>query len=371
MPVPQRWLEKPCQRLIYTPAHFLLPGFIDTHIHGIQGADVMDATTQAMATIALALAKTGTTSFLATTMTADQVDIAKVMLNLAHFHSDNKRAEMLGIHLEGPFIAHQCHGAHPKEKIIPADFRLLQAWHTLSGEKIKMITFAPETLPDPNMEFIQQVESLNIVPAVGHSAASQAQAERAFDRGAAYVTHLFNAMGCQHHRQPGIGLADVPQQTGVVAATLGRQSVTAELIVDHVHLHPTTVNTAFQVKGPDRLLLVTDAMRASCCGDGHFTLGDQAVIVKDNAARLVDGTLAGSVLTMNHALKNFLQITGCSWHDLVKMTSENAAKILDVFDRKGSIEVGKDGDLVVLSGELELVQTLCRGRLIDTPHISQ
>jgi len=331
----------------------LIPGMIDMHVHGAAGADVMDSGIEALQTIASALAAEGTTAFLATTLTETPQRIEDALRSVREYVDLPRKAagaEVLGVHLEGPFLSYKRTGAQRSDMMGPPDMALFKHWQDLSGGLIKLVTIAPE-LPN-GLEFIHYLKEQGIIVSVGHTGASCEQTIAAIEGGSSHATHLFNAMAGMHHRSP-----------GPVTALLLDDRVTAELIVDGIHVHPAIVKLAFQLKGRDRLVLITDAMRAKHLGDGSFELGGQQVTVKDGEARLANGSLAGSVLKMNVAVKNMLSYTGCGLEDAVKMTSENPAKELGIFDRKGSIAEGKDADLVVLDENYQVVLTLCRGRI--------
>lgn len=330
--------------------YHLIPGLIDLHVHGINGHDVMDATPDALTNISQALAKEGTTSFLATTMTASEQDIEKTLLAVRDYKGMQDGATLLGVHLEGPFISPKKAGAQSEVHILLPNIEKIHHWQKLSENAIKLVTLAPE-LP-ASQEFIGYLKKNNIVASIGHSDASYAETIAAMHQGCDYVTHLFNAMRGIHQREPGV----------VTAALL--EDVWTELIVDGVHLHPAIVKLILKMKGMEKMVLVTDAMRATCLHNGVYDLGGQQVIVKENTATLSDGTLAGSVLRMPQAIKNMLQFTGCDLLDAVKMASENPAKVLGIFDKKGSIAIGKDADLVVVDEHFNVVMTICGGRSI-------
>ncbi len=341
-------------RHLQFPAEYhLIPGMIDMHIHGTKGADVMDATAAALDTIRLTLAQTGVTGFLATTMTAGKSEIETALNNVREYHEQVDQppgAEILGLHLEGPFVSAEQAGAHRKELFLSPDQALFERWQNCAGGGIKLVTIAPE-LPQA-LEFIQYLSQQQVIASIGHSNAQFAVAQAAIMAGATHATHLFNAMSGLHHRHP-----------GCVGAILLDSRVIAEIVVDGVHLDPAVVKLAVQMKGIQGLVLVTDAMRAQCLGEGRFELGAQEVIVKDGQVRLADGTIAGSVLTMNQAVKNMLKFTHCTLAELLHLTCINPAKSLQLFANKGSIAVNKDADLVVLDADLEVVMTFCRGRL--------
>lgn len=332
---------------------YVVPGFIDLHIHGVGGADTMDATPEAIKTMTSFLPKEGTTSFLATTMTQSADSIEKALRNVNEYVSKGNpagEAEILGIHLEGPFINVKMPGAQPKQYIIDPDIELFKKWNKLAGDSIKLVTLAPET--EGGLEFVSYLSENNIVASLGHTNATFEEAKEAVSAGATHVTHLFNQMTGLHHRKP-----------GVAGAALLLDQLKMELIVDGIHVNPDMVKLAIHAKGYDGTILITDSMRAKCLKNGTYDLGGQNVQVKDGEARLNDGALAGSILRMADSLKNVSHYTGANLREIVQMASTNPAKQLNVFERKGSIAVGKDADLVILSEDLTVQTTFCRGQL--------
>jgi N-acetylglucosamine-6-phosphate deacetylase len=337
----------------FTEEHALLPGMIDLHIHGAAGADTMDGTRQALETIAKHLPEEGTTSFLATTMTQDTESIEYALKNVAEYRKQANNpgmAEVIGIHLEGPFISPKRAGAQPVEKIIDPDIALFENWQRTAEGAIKLVTMAPER--PGGMKFIHYLAQHGVVASVGHSDATYTEVTEGVRHGLTHATHLFNAMRGLHHREP-----------GVAGAVLFHPELLAELIVDGIHVHPEMVKLAYQQKGRDRLVLITDAMRAKCLGEGTSELGGQEVTVRNGQALLADGTLAGSILKMKDAVVNAMRFIGCSLEDIVQMTAVNPAKQLGIFERKGSISPGKDADIVVLDKQNEVVLTICRGQI--------
>lgn len=333
------------------PANYhLIPGLIDLHIHGANGSDVMDGNHDALLTVSKALASEGVTAFLATTMTASIEKISDVLANVhAFIKTKNQGAKVLGVHLEGPFLSPGKVGAQRADKILAPNIDILKTWQKVSGNLIKLVTLAPEL--ENSVEFIHFLRSQNIVASIGHTDATYDQALAAIDAGCTHVTHLFNAMRGLHQREP-----------GVIAAALLAPHVSTELIADGVHLHPAMIELVLKIK--NNAVLVTDAMRAQCMPDGVYDLGDQHVDVRQGIARLMDGTLAGSTLTMAGALRNLIKFTRCELADAMKLAAENPAKTLDIFARKGSIKVGKDADLVVLNERLEVVLTMVEGEIV-------
>src|SRR3990167_2163919 len=334
--------------------YHLVPGFIDVHVHGANGSDVMDGDFAALETMSHALAKEGTTTFLATTMTATPAAIEEVLLNIHAFmqkQDEVNGARILGVHLEGPFLSPKKVGAQPLAKILTPNIEYIKQWQKKSGNHIKLVTLAPE-LPH-SLELIRFLQTQRIVAAMGHTDATYAESLAAIDAGCSHVTHLFNAMRGLHQREP-----------GVIAAALLAEHVSTELIVDGVHLHPAIVQLILKIKNHEKIVLVTDAMRAKCLADGAYDLGGQAVEVKNSIARLADGTLAGSTLKMFAALRNMMQFTCCDFFSALKFVTENPAKMLNIFSQKGSIAPGKDADLVVLDEQFNVVMTMCAGKIV-------
>ncbi len=331
--------------------YHLIPGMIDMHIHGANGADVMDGDIASLQTICQALPSEGTTSYLATTMSEPISNINNALKNTADFiHSDYTGAEIIGIHLEGPFISKKRLGAQREACVIKPDIELFKQWQTTSRNLIKQVTIAPEE--DSDFLLTTYLVANNIIASLGHSDADYQQACAAIDAGCSHATHLFNAMRSLKHREP-----------GAITALLNATNVTVELIVDGVHLDPAIVELTYNIKSKNNIVLITDAMRAKCCCDGKYNLGGQEVIVSGNQARLQSGALAGSVLQMKHAITNMMKFTNCNLSDIVTMTAINPAKLLTIFDRKGSIKINKDADLVVLDDKYNVVATFCRGHL--------
>jgi N-acetylglucosamine-6-phosphate deacetylase len=331
----------------------VIPGMVDVHIHGVAGADTMDATPEALKTMAANLPKEGTTSFLATTITQSHENIEKALINAADFienHQVPGQAECIGIHLEGPFINVKRAGAQPPEYIVPPNVELFRRWQELARGHIKLVTLAPEQPGGP--EFIRYLKDTGVIASIGHSDATYDEVIDAIGAGASHVTHLFNGMRGFHHREP-----------GVAGAAFLRDELNVEMIVDGIHINPNSVQVAYKQITSERIILITDAMRAKCLKQGIYDLGGQEVIVTERDARLADGTLAGSILRMKDALINMERFVGCSVEQLIQMTSSNAVQELGFADRKGAIAVGKDADLLVLDDRFEIHMTFCRGVL--------
>ena len=328
--------------------HHLMPGMIDMHIHGAKGADVMDATPAALEIIGQALFAEGATGYLATTMTETSDNIERALANVKTFMErapKPNQARILGVHLEGPFLSRKQMGAQQGEWIQDPDIGLFDRWQTIAGGHIRVVTIAPE-LPGA-IAFIEHLVRQGVVASIGHTDATYEQTQAAIEARAVHATHLFNAMRGIHHRQP-----------GAATALLLDERMVPEIIADGIHLNPAVIQMTVKLKGAERLVLVTDAMRAKCCGEGVFDLGGQAVTVKQGEARLANGTLAGSILTMNQALVNMLRFTGCSLSDLICMSSTTPAKQLGLSHQLGVLAVGKIADWVVLDEQYQVQKVM-------------
>lgn len=330
---------------------FLLPGFLDLHIHGARGQDVMDATPQSLQILSDALLQEGVVGYLATTMTESIPKIEAALQACFEFKkTQTQGAELIGVHLEGPFLSEAFMGAQCGDHLKAPDVALLKKWQQQFPRLIRLITIAPE-LPNA-IELIQYARSQNIVVSIGHTQASFAETKCGIDAGATHATHLFNAMSGIHHRTP-----------GAAAALLCDDRVIAELIVDGAHVVPEMIQFTVRCKGLDRLLLVTDAMRAKCLKAGTYDLGGQNVIVDDHGiARLEsNGKLAGSTLTLNQALKNMQHYTKLPLTEIIPLITLQPARILGILNQ-GYISSGQRANLVVLNNNLDVKGTFYHGK---------
>ena len=358
--IPENMMQHhfPAKHHEFSRQHYLVPGFIDLHMHGAQGKDVMDGDKDAFLTIARALATEGVTGYLATTMSAENERIEQVLKTAAQCMTEKTGAALLGLHLEGPFLAKQKTGAQREDYLQMPNITLFKQWQALAQNNIKMVTLAPELMGA--LEFIRALHALNITVSIGHTNATYDETMAAIKAGCSHATHLFNAMRSIHQREP-----------GATTALLLADEVTAEIIVDGVHLHPAIVDMVLRLKGRERLMLITDAMRAKCLRDGQYELGGQSVTVFAGRATLSDGTLAGSTLRMPNAIANMQKFTHCSLIDAIHMATINPAYLLGMHTHKGSIETGKDADLVVLNDNIGVCLTMRAGNVIfsDSEHL--
>ncbi|HEY2324055.1 MAG TPA: N-acetylglucosamine-6-phosphate deacetylase [Thermoanaerobaculia bacterium] len=319
----------------------IAPGFIDVHVHGGDGADFMDADVGQNERILRFHAKHGTTALCATTLSGSSGDIQKAVKAIAGVQGGG----VVGIHLEGPFINRQRAGAQDASSIRPADIHELSALLALAPRMRWMMTVAPEL--DGARALIEHFKD-RVLFSIGHTAAGYSEAAAALEWGARHFTHLFNAMTGMHHREPGV----------VGAAFVS--DATAELIADGIHVHPVMLRIAATAM-PHRIALVTDAMRACGLADGEYKLYGYDVRVAEGAARLADGTLAGSVLTMGDAVKNMVELADLPIEMVLPLASEVPARVIGISDRKGRIARNEDADFVLLTDKLEIDRVIVRG----------
>jgi N-acetylglucosamine-6-phosphate deacetylase len=344
--------EKKCMahvmNIIDAHGKYVSPGFIDIHIHGSGGKDTMDGEASDLRIICETIAKSGVTGFLPTTMTMEKEKIYKALDSVKIASAENiKGAKILGAHMEGPFISRKYKGAHKTEHIIKPDFEFIKNYKDI----IKIITMAPEE--DLQFNFIKRVKNnSDIVLSMGHTASDYETAMEAVEAGISNASHIFNAMSAFHHRAP-----------GAVGAVL-KSNISFELIADTLHIHPAVFQILLNAKGKDKMILITDSMRAGYMKDGKWELGGQEVIVENNSARLNDGTLAGSILTLNKAVLNMMKYTDLKIYEAVALASLNPAKLINIDNAKGSIKIGKDADLIIFDEELKVDLSISGGKII-------
>lgn len=339
--------------LPYKKGDVVLPGFIDEHIHGADSKDTMDGNIEALSTIATALAKEGTTSFLATTMTQSKANIIHALTAVKDYMASNIEtgAKILGVHLEGPFIAEKHMGAQPLKYLSDPNTKLFEEYFLASGKNIKVVTLAPEEKGADKL--LDYLVKNGVHPSCGHSDAGYNDVMLATKRGLDCVTHTYNAQRGLHHRE-----------IGVVGAALLEDNLYTEFICDLIHLSVPAIKLLVKNKPKDKLILITDSMRAKYLPNGESELGGQKVFVKNGEARLFDGTLAGSILKMNVAIKNLVLSCGVPFTNAVDCATANVAKHLGVYNSIGSIKTGKNADFCVLDGDFNVALTMRDGNII-------
>ena len=327
------------------------PGFIDIHIHGAGGHDTMDGTFEAINEISKTICKYGTTSFTPTTMTMSSKDILKSMISIKKAKVEGTDgAIVLGAHLEGPFISPKAIGAQNPNYLISPSYENFKLMTGDAIDAVVSITMAPEV--DGAKELASILSSKGIRCSIGHTKATYEEAIEGIKCGFCHSTHLFNAMTGFTHREP-----------GVVGATFDTD-ITTETISDGIHISYPSLRVAYKQKGTDKTLLVTDAMCACGMADGKYALGGQPVIVKGGAARLENGALAGSILTLNKAIKNIYDNTDYPLYEIVKMASYNGAKYCRVDNKKGQIKENFDADLTIFDENIDIKMTIIDGKIV-------
>ena len=332
----------------------VVPGFVDVHIHGAGGHDVMEATHAALDCITSTVARHGTTSILATTVTAPVDETCKSLEGIAqyirsHEHQENTglAAEILGIHLEGPFISKTRRGVHPSDSITRPSIEILDKFRAASDGLISILTVAPEV--SGALDLIRAAVTNGIVAAIGHTDADYEQARAAIQAGARHAVHFYNAMRPFSHRDP-----------GVIGAVLTEPDVTAEIIADGIHVAGPAIQVLLGTKGFDTVLLASDGTAATGMPDGNFRLGNFEVTVKDGVCRNSEGKLAGSTLTLDRALRYIVSL-GVPLIDALRMATILPARRLGLAGKKGIIAIGADADLVVLTPDLRVAGVMTRG----------
>lgn len=340
------------EELVLPEGAIVLPGFIDQHIHGAGGSDGMDATIADYETIAKTVAAEGTTSFVITTMTQSVENIMKAMQAVKEYREgEHDGARVVGIHLEGPFIAPAYKGAQPLEYVAKPDIEVFKAYNEASGNAIKIVTLAPEV--EGADALIAYLTENGIVSSIGHTGAKCADIEKAIESGASNVTHTYNAQTALHHRE-----------IGTVGSAMLYDELNCELIADTIHVSVPAMRLLIKNKPADKVSLITDAMRAKGIPDGVSELGGQVVYVKNGEARLEDGTLAGSVLRMNRAVQNTVEKVGVPFTKAVDFATINPARMLGIDKETGSIAVGKRADFTVINANYDVLYTVSGGKVI-------
>jgi len=327
------------------------PGFIDVHIQGAGGADVLDGKREGIETISQMCARFGTTSFLATTVFRANGENEHLRLTAECSGRDLGGANLVGIHIEGPFIAADKRGMIQPGCICPPSAEVLDKILDITAGKLAMMTIAPEV--SGSIEIIRRLADSDIVASFAHSEANYEQMLAGFKAGISHVTHLFNAMSNIHHRSP-----------GPLVAIFESEEITAQIIADGVHIHPSVLKLAFEMLGPNRVIVITDGIQAMGLPDGKYIYNGIEYESKNGAARYKDGTLIGTALGLSELLQRLIRFTDCGLDVAIKTVTENPAKVLGIDDRKGSIAVGKDADLVLLDDDFSVNTTIVDGKIV-------
>ena len=330
---------------------YVVPGFIDKHIHGANNSDSMYPTIDDIRNIAVTVAKEGVSSFLPTTMTQSEENIKAALKNINEYMKiQNEGSEVLGIHLEGPFISKKFKGAQPEEYVVKCDVDKFKEYNEASGNHIMQVTLAIE---ENGEELVKYLVANNIVASIGHTNATSDEVLLAGKLGANSMTHTYNGMKPLHHRE-----------AGSVGGALLCDDIYCEIICDLVHVSDNAIRLLYRMKGHDKFVLITDGIESKHLSDGKYKLGGQDVYVKNGEARLIDGTLAGSTLKMNVALQNVSKVLGLSIDKAVDLCTINPAKCLHIADKKGSISLGKDADFAVIDKDFNVYMTVSNGNII-------
>lgn len=327
---------------------YIAPGLVDTHIHGLLNADVMDNTFEAINTISKGLLKYGVTSFLPTTLTDSIETLNESIENISNNYKKVEGAKIQGIFLEGPFFTEKYKGAQNEKYFKDPEINILKKWQEKSGNLIKKIAIAPER--EGAVEFTKYATKNNISIALGHSSATFEQTEKVVNSGAKIFVHTYNGMSPLNHREP-----------GMVGAAMALKDTYAELICDGHHVSPIAAKIMMDIKSRDNIALITDCMRAGAMPDGEYILGKFDVNVKNGVARLNSGSLAGSVLTMNNAIKNVIDWNIATLEEAIKMASYVPALSCNINDVCGSIDQGMDADFIVIDNNLNVYETYING----------
>lgn len=329
---------------------YVSSGFIDLQVNGGGGYNFMDASPEEICAIVSFHASHGTAALLPTTVT-DSIEKIKKIINKVQ---KSKQNAILGMHIEGPFVSHIQKGAQNPQYILEPSIEKFNELIKGYEDFIKIVTLAPE-LPGAD-KLIVRIKEIRAIPSLGHSNATYEETLKALNEGVTFFTHLFNAMRGFHHRE-----------LGAVGAALESDTMVG-LIADGIHVHPAAIRLLLGAKGIDKICLVTDSISAAGLKDGRYSLGGLKVFVKDGEASLADGTLAGSTLTMNRAVKNFMEFTGVSLPDAIRTASLNPAKLLGIENKKGSLEEGKDADIVIFDENLNVHYTIIAGEVVYESH---
>lgn len=338
-------------RVLDVSGQVVIPGFIDIHTHGGNGIDINHASKDDLNKLSKFFASCGVTSFLPAVLTDTHETMCELLSEIANAkEGGTEGSEILGIHMEGPFLCVQYKGAMPEYLIQDASIENMKDYIKASKNNIKYMTISPEN--NGIEELVAYLKENNIVASMGHTGADYDKCLSCINQGITSSTHVFNAMGTIHQHRP-----------SAIGAAL-ESDLYSEIICDGFHLHPGIVRLIIKVKGDDKILAITDSIMAAGLSDGEYKLGVNDIVVKDGDAQLAsDGTRAGSTLTMDRALRNLIKFTGKDLEDVIRFLTKNQANVLGL-DNKGEIALGKDGDVVILDDKLIPLYTVVKGKVV-------
>lgn len=339
------------EKSIDAKGRLLVPGFIDVHIQGAGGADILDNSVESLRSIAHTCARFGTTGYLATTVFKPGLDNSFLTTTAEQVGKDLDGAQLLGIHLEGPFISLTKRGMIQPDCIGPPAMEVMNQIHDACQGHLLMMTIAPE-LPEC-LEVVRSLVDHKVIASLGHTHATYEEAKAGFDAGIHHVTHLFNAMPGLHHREP-----------GPLTAILENPAISVQIITDGVHIHPAVLKQAVRLLGADRIITITDGMQALGLPEGSYTYNRIPYESKGGTARYHDGTLIGTAVGLSDLVKRLVDYTDLSLEEAIQTVTLNPARLLGLESRKGSIEVGRDADMVLLNEDLSVHRTIVAGKVV-------
>jgi N-acetylglucosamine-6-phosphate deacetylase len=327
------------------------PGLIDVHIQGAGGADILDGTLGSLQAISKTLATVGTTLFLGTTVMQPLNKNRHLFFARDYVGKDLGGAQLFGFHIEGPFVNINKKGGLSESGIYSPSLKALEEIFDITKGTLRMMTIAPE-LPG-NLEIIRRLVKNNVIASFAHSDANYEETLKGFEAGINHVTHIFNAMPPLHHRNP-----------GALTAIFENDRITAQIISDGHHLHPVTIRLIFKTLGAGRCVLITDGMHGIGLPDGRYVYNGREYESKEGAARYTDGTLIGSSMSLANIVLKFREFTGCTFEDAINAASKVPAQLLNIYDKKGSLEPGKDADIIIFDNDYSIYATFISGNLI-------
>lgn len=344
--------EYNAEQIIDGKGLMLSPGFIDIHMHGCMGVSIVRASCDELGKLSASLSRNGTTSFLATMGASDDETIKRQCTEIRRaMEIGPSGAQIIGIHLEGPYLSLEKRGAQNPSFIRKPDIKEIKKYIELSGNSIKLVTVAPEE--DRDFEFIKFLSQMNIKVSIGHSNASFDIVNESAKYGLSHAVHTCNGMGAMNHKEP-----------GTLGGVLYNDSITAEIIADGYHVHPGVIKIISRSKGIDNIVLVTDSTEFAGMNDGIYTTDDGEIVVSNHRVTLREtGGLAGSAIFLKDAVKNMVKFLGILLYDAVRMASLNPAKVISVDGNKGSIEAGKHADLIIIDNDLSVYLSMINGEI--------